>query len=69
MFPFLNKKMDFNGEAEAHKLIHSALESLEKTIKESKADPSKFDAEKMRIQMDELKDVLVRCSTPTYLLE
>ncbi|KAI0763149.1 hypothetical protein BC629DRAFT_980508 [Irpex lacteus] len=42
VFPFLNQKMDFSGEAEEHKVIHDILEELISTINAAKDDHKKF---------------------------
>ncbi|KAF8240911.1 hypothetical protein L208DRAFT_1420317 [Tricholoma matsutake] len=58
VFPFLNTKMDFSGETEQHRVIHYSLEDLHTMIKEAQTDLSKFDVEKMKMQMIALKEPL-----------
>lgn len=52
--------MDFSGETEQHRVIHYSLEDLHTMIKEAQTDLSKFDVEKMKMQMIALKEPLVR---------
>ena len=58
LFPFLNVKMDFSGEA-AHKILHESLDKLLSMIHDARADPSKFDPGKMSSFMMDLKEPLV----------
>ncbi|KAF8079200.1 hypothetical protein FPV67DRAFT_1467856 [Lyophyllum atratum] len=58
VFPFLNERMDFSGEAEQHGVIHESLGKILATILESKADSSKFDGAKLREAMVAFKDPL-----------
>jgi hypothetical protein len=63
VFPFLNKKLDFSPELEAHKVIHAGLDELLATIRASKADTTTFNADKLKEMMVKLKEPLVRaCS-------
>ncbi|RDB19400.1 hypothetical protein Hypma_013483 [Hypsizygus marmoreus] len=59
VFPFLNQKMDFSPEIEQHRVIHDTLHVLLPLIEEAKADPSKFDAEKLKKIMIDFKDPLI----------
>ncbi|KAJ3555622.1 hypothetical protein NP233_g12163 [Leucocoprinus birnbaumii] len=58
VFPFLNQKMDFSGEEEAHKAIHAGVDVLEKTLLEAQADNTKFDAAKVKDQIQQLAEHL-----------
>ncbi|KAF5385012.1 hypothetical protein D9615_001028 [Tricholomella constricta] len=59
VFPFLNEKMDFSGEREQHEAIHKDLERLLAMLFDAKADPTKFDAAKLR-------DLMVAFKEPLY---
>jgi len=59
VFPFLNTKMDFSGEAEAHKVIHTGIDEIIEYIDEFCEDTSKFHAERLKALMVKLKDPLV----------
>jgi hypothetical protein len=61
VFPFLNTKMDFSGEAEQHTNLHNTLDRLLTMIHDARADLTKFDAEAMNALMIEFKDPLVNC--------
>jgi len=58
VFPFLNTKMDFSGEAEAHKVIHAALDEITTFVKEVKADISTFNPDTLREKMKKIRDPL-----------
>ncbi|GLB43618.1 putative hemerythrin HHE cation binding domain containing protein [Lyophyllum shimeji] len=58
VFPFLNGKMDFSGEAKQHEAIHGSLEKLLDMIVEAKSKPAEFDAPKLREMMTALKEPL-----------
>jgi len=58
VFPFLNEKMDFSGEAEQHKAIHATLDEISEMIREAKADHAKFDAEALKVKMVDFKPSL-----------
>ncbi|EPQ59768.1 hypothetical protein GLOTRDRAFT_24705, partial [Gloeophyllum trabeum ATCC 11539] len=58
VFPILNTKLDFSREIAQHKVIHERLDALLAFIASAKADPSKFDAAKMREMMFAFKDPL-----------
>ncbi|KAG5636307.1 hypothetical protein H0H81_008478 [Sphagnurus paluster] len=58
VFPFLNQKMDFTGEAEQHKVIHENLDRILAMIAEANGDHSKFDAAKLKALMAEFKGPL-----------
>ncbi|KAF8532743.1 hypothetical protein JB92DRAFT_2687030 [Gautieria morchelliformis] len=60
VFPFLNKKLDFSQEIEAHKIIHAGLDELLATIRAAKADTSLFDAQKLKEMMVKLKEPLFK---------
>lgn len=59
MFPFLNQKMDFEPEKEAHKVIHKGLSDITAIVTQFKADPSKFDPDHLKENLVKLKDPLV----------
>jgi len=58
-FPFLNQKMDFALEKEAHEAIHKGLSDLDAILLEAKADPSKFNP-------DQLKEFLIHLRDPLF---
>ncbi|KAH8119475.1 hypothetical protein DFH11DRAFT_1565247 [Phellopilus nigrolimitatus] len=58
VFPMLNKKMDFTGEAEQHKVIHDGLDKIIAMVGEVQADPSKFDIKRAKELFGNLKDPL-----------
>ncbi|KIJ51879.1 hypothetical protein M422DRAFT_26564 [Sphaerobolus stellatus SS14] len=58
VFPFLNTKMDFSGEAEAHKVIEDGIHGIIAYIDEFSQDITKFDAERLKGLMVNLKDPL-----------
>lgn len=60
MFPFLNQKMDFAPEKEAHEVIHKGLSDLEAILLEAKADTTKFNATQIKQQLEQMKEILVR---------
>lgn len=60
MFPFLNRKLNFSQEVEEHKVIHAKLDEILGHLTAAKADPSKFDAPKLKSMMDDFRDPLVR---------
>ena len=53
-------------ELEDHKFVHSSLDAVLPLIRSAKADPSKFDALKIKDILEKLKGPLVR---PFYDLE
>jgi hypothetical protein len=59
VFPFLNAKMDFSGEASQHKVIHETLDRLNTMITEAKKDTSKFDAAAWNSVLAEFREPLV----------
>ena len=59
VFPFLNTKLDFSQEIEAHKIIHAGLDELLAAIRAAKNDISLFNAEKLKDMMVHLKEPLV----------
>lgn len=59
LFPFLNRKLDFNGELEQHKVIHAALAELLPLFRSAKEDPFLFDATKIDMIMRHLREPLV----------
>lgn len=59
VFPFLNQKMDFAPEKEAHEVIHKGISDLEAILLEAKADPSKFNPDKIKEFLVQLKGPLV----------
>lgn len=59
VFPFLNRKLDFSGEVEEHKAIHAKLDEILAYIAEVRADPTKFDAAKLKASMDDFRTPLV----------
>lgn len=61
-FPFLNKKLDFSGEASAHKVIHEKLDQLFEYVTASEKDESHFYAAQMKSMMEELRQPLVNLS-------
>ncbi|KXN85853.1 hypothetical protein AN958_10751 [Leucoagaricus sp. SymC.cos] len=58
VFPFLNEKMDFASEKEAHEIIHKGISDLGTALLEAKADPSKFSAQKIKQQIEQLQGPL-----------
>jgi hypothetical protein len=58
VFPFLNQKLDFSEEKEAHRVIHHHLDGLLESIQAAKADPSKFDAPALKTAMVDFKPPL-----------
>ncbi|EKM78145.1 hypothetical protein AGABI1DRAFT_86313 [Agaricus bisporus var. burnettii JB137-S8] len=58
VFPFLNQKMDFEPEKEAHKVIHKGLSDITAIVTQFKADPSKFDPDHLKENLVKLKDPL-----------
>ncbi|EJD39076.1 hypothetical protein AURDEDRAFT_116273 [Auricularia subglabra TFB-10046 SS5] len=59
VFPFLNRKLDFGKEAEEHKVVHSTISTILALLTAAKADPSAFDAGR-------LKQILVDFREPLY---
>lgn len=68
VFPFLNRKMDFSGEIGEHKVIHAALDEILAHITAAKADPSKFDAPKLKGMMEAFRTPLVRVASGVLCL-
>ncbi len=63
MFPFLNTKMDFSGEAEAHKGIHASLHDVIDIIHHGRANPAEFNPRELQDLMENLREPLVRVYT------
>lgn len=59
VFPFLNQKMDFASEKEAHEVIFKGITALEIVLKEFKADHAKFDPSQIKKSLEEMKEPLV----------
>lgn len=59
VFPFLNQKMDFASEKEAHEVIFKGITALETLLKEFKADHAKFDPSQIKKSLEEMKEPLV----------
>lgn len=55
MFPFFKGRMDFSGEEEQHKVIHTALDAMLALL----GDPVTFDAAQVIALMGTLKKPLV----------
>ena len=68
MFPFLNQKMDFSKEKEAHTVIHGCLGQLLALIHGARSEPTTFDADKLRKLMVEFRDPLVSIFTAYAIL-
>ncbi|KAI9063697.1 hypothetical protein FKP32DRAFT_1571772, partial [Trametes sanguinea] len=58
LFPVLNTKMDFSHEKEQHAAVHGFLDDFLAAIHEAQADPSKFDAAKLKSRVESSKDAL-----------
>ncbi|KAF5359578.1 hypothetical protein D9756_003160 [Leucocoprinus leucothites] len=58
VFPFLNEKMDFAPEKEAHEVIHKSLSDLEAVLLEAKADTTKFNPSQLKEQLEQMRDTL-----------
>lgn len=58
LFVELQKKLDFSTELEQHKEIHEKLDKVVASLREAKADHSKFDAPALRELMDSFKGIL-----------
>jgi len=58
VFPFLNQKLDFSEEAEAHKVIHDALDKLYAMVEEGRNSPNSFDSKKLKELMEGLREPL-----------
>ncbi|KAJ7064923.1 hypothetical protein C8F01DRAFT_1128768 [Mycena amicta] len=54
LFPFLNTKLDFSHEIEQHVFVASGLTEIINYIDKSRADPSKFEAAKLKSLMETL---------------
>lgn len=65
VFPFLNQKMDFGPETEAHEAIHKGISDFEAILLEAKADHSKFNPDHIKEHLIKLKDTLVNRSQYT----
>ena len=63
VFPWLNTKMDFAPEHEAHKVIHAGLDKFNAHVDAAKADPSKFDAQALAQILRDMREPLVSPST------
>lgn len=63
VFPILNKKMDFSHEKEQHTELHAFLDKFLATIKDAQAEPSKFNAVRLKELMVGSKDVMVRATS------
>lgn len=66
VFPFLNQKLDFSGETEAHRVIHHHLDGIFESIQAAKVEPSTFDAPALKAAMVDFKPSLA--SSPTHHL-
>jgi len=59
VFPFLNQKMDFTPEKEAHEVIFKGISALVALLEEFKADPTKFDPSQIKASLEQMKQPLV----------
>lgn len=66
VFPFLNGKMDFSPEKEAHEAIHKGISDFEAILLEAKADPATFNPDHVKEHLVKLKDPLVNKSHHVY---
>lgn len=64
VFPFLNEKLDFSGEMEAHKVVHHGLDEILAYIGTVSSGSSTFDAAHLKGLMTQLRDPLVRSLQP-----
>ncbi len=55
--------MDFSHEKEQHTELHAFLEKFLATIKDTQAEPSKFNAVQLKELMVGSKDVMVRATS------
>lgn len=59
IFPFLNEKLNFSDEAEAHKAIHAHLDTVGEYIHKAQADFTLFDPKELKRLIKELQTPFV----------
>ena len=64
VFPWLNQKMDFGKEVEAHKHIHHALDTFSAHIAAARSDAAKFEPATLAQILSDLRAPLVRRPSP-----
>ena len=64
VFPWLNQKMDFGKEVEAHMHIHHALDAFSEHIAAARSDTAKFEPATLVKILNDLRAPLVRRHAP-----